>query len=79
VSFFAKTVGDEDSRVWASECLLIRGKEYDNSTIILLLLFLGGGGYYEHQRWGAGCGAGIRLGKILMVVMVIYLLGGLHL
>jgi hypothetical protein len=47
--------------------------------IILLLLFAGGGGYYGHQRWGAGGGAGIGLGTILMVVLVVYLLGGLHL
>ena len=46
--------------------------------IILLLLFAGGGGYYGHWRWGPGGGAGIWLGTILIVLLVVYLLGGLH-
>jgi hypothetical protein len=46
--------------------------------IILLLLFAGGGGYYGYGRWGLGGGAGISLGTILMIVLVVYLLGGIH-
>jgi hypothetical protein len=44
--------------------------------IVLLLLFGGGGGYYGHSRWGAGGSAGVGLGTILMIVLVVYLLGG---
>jgi hypothetical protein len=46
--------------------------------IILLLLFAGGGGYYGYGRWGARGGTGISLGTILIIVLVVYLLGGLH-
>jgi hypothetical protein len=46
--------------------------------IILLILFAGGGGYYGHSRWGPGGGVGISLGTILIIVLVVYLLGGLH-
>lgn len=47
--------------------------------IILLLLFAGGGGYYGHSRWGPSGGAGIGLGTILIVLLVVYLMGGVHL
>jgi hypothetical protein len=47
--------------------------------IILLILFAGGGGYYGHTRWGPSGGAGIGLGTILVVLLVVYLLGGVHL
>jgi len=46
--------------------------------IILILLFGGGGGYYGYGRWGAGGGAGVSLGTILIIVLIVYLLGGLH-
>ena len=46
--------------------------------IILLLVFGGGGGYYGHTRWGPGGGAGIGLGTILMILLIVYLLGGLR-
>jgi hypothetical protein len=46
--------------------------------IILLILFAGGGGYYGHSRWGPSGGAGIGLGTILIVLLVVYLLGGVH-
>jgi hypothetical protein len=46
--------------------------------IILILLFGGGGGYYGYSRWGAGGGLGI-LGTVLLIVPVVYLLGGLRL
>jgi len=45
--------------------------------IIVLLLLMGtGGGYYGHRRWGYGGSAGIGLGTILLIVLVVYLLGG---
>jgi hypothetical protein len=43
--------------------------------IILLLVFGGGGGYYGHSRWGMGGGAGISLGTILLILLVVYMLG----
>jgi hypothetical protein len=44
--------------------------------IILLLVFGGGGGYYGYGRWGAGGGACIGLGTILIVLLIAYMLGG---
>jgi hypothetical protein len=44
--------------------------------IILLLLFGGGGGYYGYGRWGYAGGAGIGLGTILLIVLLVYLMGG---
>jgi hypothetical protein len=46
-------------------------------VIIILVLLLGsGGGYYGHSRWGYGGGAGVGLGTILLILLVVYLLGG---
>jgi hypothetical protein len=45
--------------------------------ILLILLFGGGGGYYGYSRWGMGGGLGI-LGTVLVIVLVIYLVGGLR-
>jgi hypothetical protein len=45
--------------------------------ILLVLLFGGGGGYYGYSRWGAGGGLGI-LGTVLLILLVVYLLGGIH-
>jgi polyferredoxin len=45
--------------------------------ILLVLLFGGGGGYYGYSRWGAGGGFGI-LGTVLLIVLVVYLLGGIR-
>ena len=44
--------------------------------ILLVLVFGGGGGYYGYSRWGSGGGLGI-LGTVLLVV-VLYLFGGLR-
>ena len=41
--------------------------------ILLLLLLGGGGGYYGHRRWGYRGGAGVGLGTILLIVLIIYL------
>lgn len=46
--------------------------------IVLLLLLGGGGGYYSHSRWGYSGSAGIGLGTILLIVLVVYLLGGIR-
>jgi hypothetical protein len=45
--------------------------------ILLILLFGGGGGYYGYSRWGAGGGLGI-FGTVLLIVLAVYLLGGLR-
>jgi len=57
------------------------GKQRKISMILLILLLLvlgGGGGYYGHSRWGYGGGAGIGLGTILLILLVFYMVGGLH-
>ena len=46
--------------------------------IIVILLFGGGGGYYGHTRWGPSGGAGVGLGTILLIVLLVYLLGGIR-
>jgi hypothetical protein len=46
--------------------------------IVLVLLFGGGGGYYGYSRWGTGGGLGI-VGTVLMILLAVYLLGGLRL
>jgi hypothetical protein len=46
--------------------------------ILLVLLLGGGGGYYGHSRWGAGGGAGISLGTVLLIVLAVYVLGGIR-
>lgn len=53
-----------------------KGKQMLLLIILLVLLFGGGGGYYGYSRWGAGGGLGI-LGTVLLIVLVVYLLGGL--
>jgi hypothetical protein len=45
--------------------------------IVLLLLFGGGGGYYGHTRWGYRGSAGIGLGTVLVILLVVFLLGGI--
>jgi hypothetical protein len=44
--------------------------------IILVLLFGGGGGYYGHSRWGPSGGAGVGLGTVLLIALLVYLVGG---
>ena len=46
--------------------------------IILLLLLGGGGGYYGHSRWGYAGSGGIGLGTILLIILVFWMLGGIH-
>jgi len=45
--------------------------------IVLLLLFGGGGGYYGYSRWGNRGGIGI-VGAVLIIMLVVYLFGGLR-
>jgi hypothetical protein len=45
--------------------------------LLLVLLFGGGGGYYGYSRWGIGGGLGI-VGTVVLVVVILYLLGGLR-
>ena len=44
-------------------------------VVLLLLLLGGGGGYWGYSRWGAGGGIGI-FGVVLIVLLVVYVLGG---
>jgi hypothetical protein len=44
--------------------------------IILVVLLLGGGGF-GYSRYGAGGGLGI-VGTILIIFLVLYLLGAVH-
>jgi hypothetical protein len=46
--------------------------------ILLILLFGGGGGYYGHSRWGYRGGAGVGLGTVLIILLLVYLLGIIH-
>jgi len=45
--------------------------------VVLLLLFGAGGGYYGYSRWGTGGGMGI-FGTVVLIVVVLYLVGGLR-
>ena len=42
----------------------------------MLILLLGGGGYYGYNAWG-GPGLGGVLGLVLVIVLVLWLVGGL--
>ncbi len=44
--------------------------------VLLILLFGFGGGYYGHSRWGPSGGAGIGLGTIVLIALLVWLLGG---
>jgi hypothetical protein len=46
--------------------------------VVLVLLFGGGGGYYGYRRWGTGGGVGI-VGLVAIVLLFLYLFGGLRL
>ncbi len=46
--------------------------------IVLLLLIGGGGGYYGHSRWGYQGSAGIGLGTILLIIFLVWMLGGIR-
>jgi len=45
--------------------------------VVLILLLGGGGGYYGYNRYG-GSGLGGALGLVLIVLLVIWLLGGVQ-
>ena len=40
--------------------------------------YYGGGGYYGHSRWGPSGGAGVGLGTILLIILIVYMLGLIH-
>lgn len=44
--------------------------------IILVLLFVFGGGYWGGNRYNEGYGPHFGLGAVLVVVLIIWLLGG---
>ena len=45
--------------------------------LLVVVLLGGGGGYYGYSRWGTGGGLGI-FGTVLLVVVLLYLFGGMH-
>jgi hypothetical protein len=62
------------------DCFLLRDKRRPFMLlliIVLVLLFGGGGGYYGYSRWGTGGGLGV-VGTILLILLVVYLMGGLR-
>jgi hypothetical protein len=46
--------------------------------VLVVLLLGGGGGYYGYNRYG-GSGLGGALGLVLVVLLVLWFAGGLHL
>jgi Protein of unknown function (DUF3309) len=46
--------------------------------VVVLVLLLGGGGHYGYSRYG-GSGLGGALGLVLVVLLVLWFFGGLHL
>jgi len=47
-------------------------------VLLLLLIFGFGGGYWGHRQWGPPGSLGIGLGTILIIVLIVWLLGGLR-
>ena len=45
--------------------------------VIVVLLLGGGGGYYAHRNYG-GAGLGGVLGLVLIVILALWLFGGLR-
>ena len=45
--------------------------------VLVILLLGGGGGYYGYSRYG-GSGIGGALGLVLIIVLALWLFGGLH-
>jgi hypothetical protein len=46
-------------------------------VVLLILLLGGGGGYFGYSRYGAS-GLGSAVGLVVVVLLVVWLLGGLH-
>ena len=47
-------------------------------VVLIVLLLGGGGGYYGYSRYG-GSGIGGALGLVLVILLVLWFFGGLHL
>lgn len=45
--------------------------------VVLVLVFGLGGGYYGYNQGGPAWGGGI-LGTVLLIVLILWLLGGVH-
>lgn len=45
--------------------------------VLVVLLLGGGGGYYGYSRYG-GAGVGGVLGSVLVLFLVVWFFGGLH-
>jgi hypothetical protein len=46
-------------------------------VVVLVLLLGGGGSYYGYSRYG-GRGAGGTLGLVLIVIVAVWIFGGMH-
>jgi hypothetical protein len=46
-------------------------------VVLVLLLLGGGGGYYGYSRYG-GRGVGGTLGLVLIVIVAVWIFGGMH-
>jgi hypothetical protein len=58
----------------------ISPEEFEMTTILIIVLLIvllgGGGGYYGYRSYG-GAGLGGALGLVLVVLLVVWLAGGL--
>jgi hypothetical protein len=45
--------------------------------VVIVLLLGGGGGYYGYRQYG-GRGLGGALGRVLLILLVLWFFGGLH-
>src|ERR1051326_3431871 len=71
-----------EHRLFALARIVLFRNRRENSMLLLIilvvLLFGGGGGYYGYSRWGNGGGIGI-VGLVLIIVLIVYALGGVPL
>jgi len=61
-------------------CVVSARKVRDGTILIIILVILllgGGGGYYGYNRYG-GAGLGGALGLVLIILVVLWLFGGVH-
>jgi hypothetical protein len=65
-----------------AEPLVAKAGRWNMGTILIIvvviLLLGGGGGYYGYNRYG-GRGLGGALGLVLVILLVIWFFGGVHL
>jgi Protein of unknown function (DUF3309) len=70
-------------KLWAVGIGYVRGRQgrWEMGTILIIVLLVlllgGGGGYYGYRRYG-GAGVGGALGLVLIILLVLWLVGGLQ-